>query len=65
MSNQNRDRKFLGVELPFGFCLMRGRDLRELQKRCREAEFMYQVRGRMIDKMLKQLYEKGSKSGVR
>ena len=65
MSNQNKARKCLGIELPFGFCLMRGRDLRELQKRCREAEFMYQVRGRMIDKMLAQLYEKGSNGGVR
>lgn len=38
----------IGIELPFGYCLIRGDVLRDLQQRCRMAEFRVKLRGRMV-----------------
>jgi len=51
----------IGIELPFGWCLVRGERLRQLQKDLREARFDVMLRSRMCANLLKQLYRKESR----
>jgi len=55
MSEKESKRKVkntIGIELPFGWCLVRGEVLRDLQQRCRTAEYEVKLRTIMINRLL-------------
>jgi len=54
-------RKTLGIELPFGWCLVRGRELRAMQTDLREARQTAGIRLRMCGQLLKQIHGKDSR----
>jgi len=61
-STQNPERStLLGIELPFGWCLVRGRELRAMQTDLREARQTAGIRLRMCGRLLKQIYGKESR----
>ena len=53
-----REMERLGVELPFDWVLIRGRDLRTLQTELREAQYTASLRARMCAGLLQQLNRK-------
>jgi len=45
---EKKRKRMLGFELPFGWCLVKGSKLRELQSELREEKFKAGVRGRRL-----------------
>lgn len=62
-SRETRDdaRGTLGVELPFGWCLVRGDELRRLQMQLHEAEQTAALRLRTIGNLRRELLRKESR----
>lgn len=55
---QNHTPDFLGIELPFGWCLVKGERLRKLQAELRQARFDAAVRSRMCANLLPDKYHR-------
>lgn len=51
----------LGIELPFDWCLVRGRELRNLQMELRRAKFDAAMRLRMCGQLHKEILRKESR----
>ena len=51
----------LGIELPFDWCLVRGRELRKLQSDLRQAQFDAAMRLRMCANLRRELLRKDSR----
>jgi len=55
---KKKKKRILGIELPRGWCLIKGSKLRELQNELREEKFKAGVRGRRIANLYRTLYGK-------
>jgi len=53
--------KTIGIEMPFGWCLIKGSELRKLQTDLREAQNKVAIRSRWIADLYRSIYNKGSR----
>ena len=60
-SKSDKDRRCLGVELPFGWCLVKGDKLRKLQAELHEAQQTAAMRLRMCGQLHKEILRKESR----
>jgi len=56
--SDNLTRSMLGIELPFGWCLIKGQRLRRLQKELHEAQQDAELRLRMCANLRRELLRK-------
>jgi len=56
LSEKLKNAESLGIELPFDLCLVRGEVLRDLQARCRQAEFEASLRSRVIGNLMAEMH---------
>jgi hypothetical protein len=61
LTKEQRDNARLGIELPFDWCLVRGRELRRLQMQLHEAEQTAALRLRIIANQIKEQKRKESR----
>jgi hypothetical protein len=59
MKTKKSKLKTIGIEMPFGYCLVKGSELRKIQTELREAKFKAAVRARLISKLYLELAKKG------
>jgi len=61
MIKEKKKKGFLGIDLPWGWCLIKGSELRKLQTDLREAQNKVAIRSRWIADLYRSIYNKGSR----